>query len=85
MASELESGLRDIVDRGRNWLFNFSVEETELVSFGRYSNTGTIDVKMDEPVLEENSYFKMLRLSFSSVLDWGFYIYLKLSPGKLEP
>ena len=34
------------------------------------NNTGAIDVKMDGFVLEE----KMLGLTFSSKLDWGFYI-----------
>ena len=29
---------------------------------------------MDGSVLEENSSFKMLRLTFSSKLDWGSYI-----------
>ena len=38
------------------------------------NNTGTIDVKMDRSVLEENSSFKMLGLTFSSKLDWGSYI-----------
>ena len=33
-----------------------------------------IDVKMDVSVLEENSSFKMLGLTFSSKLDWGCYI-----------
>ena len=31
-------------------------------------------MKMDGSVLEENSYFKMLGLTFSSKLDWGSYI-----------
>ena len=29
---------------------------------------------MDGSVLEENASFKMLGLTFSSKLDWGFYI-----------
>ena len=29
---------------------------------------------MDESVLEEKPSFKMLGLTFSSKLDWGFYI-----------
>ena len=33
--------------------------------------TGVIDVKMDGPVYEKQSFFKMLRLLFSSKLDWG--------------
>ena len=35
---------------------------------------GAIDVKMDGSVLEEKISFKMLRLTFSSKLDWGSYI-----------
>ena len=37
-------------------------------------NNGSIDVKMDGSVLEENSSFKMLGLTFFSKLDWGSYI-----------
>ena len=47
---------------------------TQLVSFEWFNNTGAIDVKIDGFVLEENSSFKMLGLTFSSKLDWGFYI-----------
>ena len=42
--------------------------------FDQSNNTGVIDVKMDESVLEEKSSFKMLRLTFSSKLDWASYI-----------
>ena len=38
------------------------------------NNSGAIDVKMDESVLEEKLSFKMLRLTLSSKLDWGSYI-----------
>ena len=34
------------------WLVDFNARKTQLVSFD-WSNTGTIDVKMDESVLEE--------------------------------
>ena len=60
MASELESDLRDTLDWGMKWLFDF--------------NAGKIDVKMNGSVLEEKSSFKMLGLTFSSKLDWGSYI-----------
>ena len=40
----------------------------------RSNNNGSIDVKMDESVLEEKSSFKMLGLTFSCKLDWGSYI-----------
>ena len=29
---------------------------------------------MDGSVLEEKSFFKMLKLSFSSKMDWDFYM-----------
>ena len=85
LVSELESDLRDTVDWSRKWLVDFNAKKTQLVSFDMSKNTGTIDVKMDRPVLEEKS-FKMLRLTFSSKLDWGLTLslLLKLPPRKLE-
>ena len=74
LACELESDLRDTVDWGRKWLVEFNAGKTQLFSFDRSKNTGTIDVKMDGSVLEEKTSFKMLGLTFSSKLDWGSYI-----------
>ena len=74
MASELESDLRDTVDWGKKWLVHFTAGKTRVVSFDRSNNNGSIDVKMDGSVLEEKSSFKMLDLTFSSKLDWDFYI-----------
>ena len=71
MASELESDLREILDLGRNWLDDFNVGKTRLVSFDRSNNTGAIDVKIDGFALEEKSLFKMLGLIFFSKSDWG--------------
>ena len=48
--------------------------EKQKILFDWSSNTGAIYVKMDGSVHEEKSTFKMLRLSFSSALDWGSYI-----------
>ena len=73
MPSKLESDLRDTVKWGRNWLVDFKVGKTQLVSFDLSNNTGAIHVKMDGSVLEEKSSSKMLRLTFSSKLDWGSY------------
>ena len=53
---------------------HFNTGKTYLVSFDWSNNTGAIDVKMDGSVPEEKSSFKMLRLTFSSKLDWGSYI-----------
>ena len=74
MASELESDLQDTVDWGRKWLVDFNAGKTQLVSFDQSKNADAIDVKMDGPVLEEKSSFKILGLTFSSKLDWGSYI-----------
>ena len=51
LASELESDLRDTVDW--KWLVDFNAGKTQLVSFDRSNNNGSIDVKMDGSVLEE--------------------------------
>ena len=70
-ASELESDLRDIAAWVRKWLVDFNVGTNQLVSFERFNNTGTIDVKTDGSVLEEKSSFKMMGLSFFNKLEWG--------------
>ena len=36
--------------------------------------SGAIEVKMDGSVLKEKLSFKILGLTFSSKLEWGFYI-----------
>ena len=74
LASELQSDIRDTVDLGKKWLVDFNAEKTQLVLFDQCNNNGSIDVKMDEPALEEKSSFKMLGLTFSSKFDWGSYI-----------
>ena len=86
LASELESDLRGTVDWGGKWLVDFSAGKTQLVSFDRFNNNGSVGVKMDGSVFEEKSSFKMLGLTFSSMLDWGSYIVstAKTAPRKLE-
>ena len=74
LASELESDLRDIVDWGKKWLVYFNAGKTQLVSFDRSNNNGSINLRMGGSILEEKSSFKMLGLTFSSKLDWGSYI-----------
>ena len=74
LASELESDLRDTVDWGKKWLVDFNAGKTQLVSFDRSHNNGSIDEKISGSILEEKSSFKMLGLNFSSKLDWGSYI-----------
>ena len=74
LVSELESDIRDTVEWGKKWLVDFNAAKTQLVSFDRSNNNSSVDVKMDEPVLEEKSSFEMLGLTFSSKLNWGSYI-----------
>ena len=59
------------MDWGKKWLVDFNAGKTQLVSFDRSNNNGSIDVKMGGSILEEKSSFKMLGLTFSSKLDWG--------------
>ena len=59
---------------GRKWLVDFNAGKTELALFDRFNNTGGIYVKMDVSVLDEKSYFKMLKFSFYSKLESGSYI-----------
>ena len=69
LAAELESDLRDTLDLVKKWLADFNARKNQLVLFDRSNNTAAIYVKMDGSVLEAKSFFKMLRLSFSSKLD----------------
>ena len=55
LASELESDLRDTVDWGKKWLVHFNAGKTQLVSFDRSNNNGSIDVKRGGSILEEKS------------------------------
>ena len=59
---------------GKKWLVHFNAGKIQLVSFNRSNDTGAIDVKMDWSVLQEKLSFKMLGLTFSCKLDWGFDI-----------
>ena len=74
LTSELESDLRDTVEWGRKWLVHFNAEKAQLVLSDQSKITGSIDVKMDEFVLDEKTSFKVLGLTFSSKLGWGIYI-----------
>ena len=65
---------RRTLDWGRNWLVNFNSRKTELVSFDCFNNLSAIDVKADWWFLNKKSLFNVLGLSFTSKLDWGFYI-----------
>ena len=74
MSAELESDLRDTVEWGKRWQVTFNEGKTHLVSFDRSVNSGGIDIRMGEKMLEEESSFRMLGLSITSKLDWSTYI-----------
>ena len=75
------------MDWGTKWLVDFNAEKTQLVLFDHSNNTGTIDVKMDGSVLNENSSFKMLGLiSLLNLIGaLTLYLLIKLPQRKLEP
>ena len=54
LASELESDLLDTVDWGKKWLVDFNGGKTQLVSFDRSNNNGSIDVKIVGLFLRKN-------------------------------
>ena len=68
-AFELESDLQDTVDWDRKQFVDFNAGKTQMVLFDQSNNNDAIDVKMDVPVLEKKSSFKMMGLTFSSKLD----------------
>ena len=57
------------MDWDKKWLVDFNAGKTQLISFDRPNNNGSIDVKMGGSILEEKSSFKMLGLTFASKLD----------------
>ena len=69
----------------RKWLFDFSAEKTQLVSFDQSNNTGVIDVEMDGSLYKKKASFDMPGLIFSFNLDWGSYIvsFVKTSTKKI--
>ena len=69
LASDLKSDLLDTVDLGKKWLVHFNAGKTQLFSFDRSYNNGSIEVKMDGSALEEKSSFKRFGLTFSTKLD----------------
>ena len=58
LSSEIESGLRDTVDWGKERLVYFNAGKTQLVSFDQPINNGFVDMKIDESALQEKSSFK---------------------------
>ena len=62
------------MDWSKKWLVDFNAGKTQLVLFDRSNNFDSIDVKMDQYVLEKKSSFEITGSTFSSKLDWGSYI-----------
>ena len=58
----------------KNRLLDFNARKIQLVLLDWSNNNGASDVKMDESILEQKSFFKMLEVSFSFKLDKGSYI-----------
>ena len=54
LASELEFDLQDTVALAKKWLVDFNAGKTQLVSFDQFNNYGSIDLKIDGSLLEEN-------------------------------
>ena len=85
---ELESDIQDPVDWGKKWLVDFNAGKTQVVQIGGSNNTGSIDLKMDESVLEEKLSFQMVELTFSSKLllqALTVSLLLKVLPIKFKP
>ena len=61
------------IDWGRKCLVLFNSGKSQLDSFDQFNNCGAIDVITSGCALEVTSSFKILG-SFSSKLDWGFYV-----------
>ena len=53
---------------GRTWLADFNVWKAQLVSFDWSNNTGTIEVKMDWSVVDENRPLRYW--SYLCFLNW---------------
>ena len=53
----------------KRWQVTFNAGKTHLVSYDRSVNSGNIDIRMGEKMLEEESSFRMLGLSITSKLD----------------
>ena len=83
MASELQSDLQDTADCSRKWFVGFNGGKTQLVLLDQSNKSGAIDKKMDGSILEEKRSFKMLGLSLSSKLDWGFISIAKTAPKQI--
>ena len=55
MTDELALDLKDTVNLGKKWLFNFNTGKSQLDLFDWSNKTGDIDVKMNRSVLDKKS------------------------------
>ena len=64
------------MDWGKKWLVDFNAGKTQLVSFDWSNSNGSIDVKMNESVLEEKSSVRCwVDLLFYIGLGFLYYLY----------
>ena len=56
--------------------FDSNAGNTQLVLLEQSNNTSPTDVRMDGSALEQKSSFKILGLTFSFKMDWGYHIIL---------
>ena len=57
------------MDWGKKWLLDFNAGKSQLFFFDRSSNNGSVNVKLDGSVFDEKPSFKMLGLTFPSLLN----------------
>ena len=57
------------MDWGKKWLLHFNAGKSQLVFLDRSSNNGSVNVKLDGSDFDEKPSFKMLRLTFPSLLN----------------
>ena len=68
MISELESDLRNTLDKGKKWLVDFNARKIRLVSYGLSNDAGAIDVKTDGFFLSKNHLLRFWVCL--SLLNW---------------
>ena len=73
MSLDLKSYPRDAVEWYNLWK-NSTGGKIQLVSIDQSANSGVIDIKIDNAILEEKSSLRLLCLPFTSKLDRGSYI-----------
>ena len=57
------------MDWGKKWLLDFNAGKSQLISFDRSGNNGSVNVKLDRSVFDEKPSFEMLGLTFLSLLN----------------